>query len=246
MFRWVFAILGATFFSFPGGIVGFLVGYYIDNLNIVTINTGSNPKNKTRSNSNVSPADFELNLLSLASIVIKADGQISQNELDYVRMYFVQTYGKERANAIFRTFNDVVKKREVSAERIGSYLRSRTLYEARLQIVHFLFNVANADGIVSESEVLKIREISGYLGLRQGDFESLKAMFFKNPDSAYTILELDRNASEADIKAAYRNSVKKYHPDKLQHLDEAHRRGAEEKFRKVQEAYEQIKKERGF
>lgn len=245
MLRWIFALLGASFFNFPGGIVGFLVGYYLDNLS-VTVQTNTGAWNSKSAKQNVSPADFELNLLSLASIVIKADGQISQNELDFVRMHFVQVYGKDRANAIFRTFNEVVKKREVNAERICSYLRSRTLYEARLQIVHFLFNVANADGLVSESEVIKIREIAGYLGLRLTDFESLKAMFFKNPDSAYTILGLDRSASESEIKAAYRNSVKKYHPDRLQHLDEAHRKGAEEKFRKVQEAYEQIKKERGF
>jgi DnaJ like chaperone protein len=40
--------------------------------------------------------------------------------------------------------------------------------------------------------------------------------------------------------------AKKYHPDKLGHMDEAYRKGAEEKFRKVQEAYEQIQKERGM
>lgn len=40
--------------------------------------------------------------------------------------------------------------------------------------------------------------------------------------------------------------AKKYHPDKIQHMDEAYIKGAEEKFRKVQEAYEKIQKERGF
>lgn len=40
--------------------------------------------------------------------------------------------------------------------------------------------------------------------------------------------------------------VKKYHPDKLQHLGEEHVKGAEEKFKQVQKAYEQIQKERGL
>ena len=40
--------------------------------------------------------------------------------------------------------------------------------------------------------------------------------------------------------------AKKYHPDKVQHLGEEHQKGAEEKFRKVQEAYEQLQKELGF
>ncbi|MGO2103761.1 MAG: DnaJ domain-containing protein, partial [Psychroflexus halocasei] len=40
--------------------------------------------------------------------------------------------------------------------------------------------------------------------------------------------------------------AKKYHPDKLQHMDEVHQKGAQEKFTKVQEAYEKIQKERGL
>ncbi|MFD0863011.1 TerB family tellurite resistance protein [Sungkyunkwania multivorans] len=196
--------------------------------------------------SRVTLADFELNLLSLASLVIKADGNVSQRELDYVRQYFVSAYGKERANAVFRTFNDVVKSREVSAPRIGMLFRSRASYEVRLQIVHFLFGIAQADGAVSTAEVNRIREIAGYMQIGHRDFESLKAMFFKDADTAYRILEIDKTATDSEIKKAYRTMAKKYHPDKVQHLGEAHKKGAEEKFRKVQEAYEQLQKERGF
>jgi DnaJ like chaperone protein len=64
--------------------------------------------------------------------------------------------------------------------------------------------------------------------------------------SAYKILEIEKTASETEIKKAYRTMVKKYHPDKLQHMDEVYQKGAQEKFNKVQEAYEQIQKERGF
>ena len=79
------------------------------------------------------------------------------------------------------------------------------------------------------------------------DFESIKAMFLKQtPESAYKILEIDKSASDADVKKAYRKMVKKYHPDKLEHMDEAYKKGAREKFDKVQEAYETIQKERGF
>ncbi len=230
-------------FRFPGAIIGFVVGSLIDNF------TGSKTSFETvfqQQRENVSPADFELNLLSLASLVIKADGKVSQNELDYVRQYFVQAYGRERANATFRVFNEVIKKREVSAQRICALLQQRTRYESRLQILHFLFSIANSDGHVSEPEIKEINRIAGFLGVNYRDFESIKAMFFKNPDSAYKILEIDRTATDAEIKTAYRTMAKKYHPDKLQHMDEAYQKGAEEKFRKVQEAYEQLQKERGF
>ena len=244
MIRWFAAIVGYALFRFPGAMAGFLLGSIFDN---VSGKRGSfQTVFQNQKMGSVSPADFELNLLSLASLVIKADGTVSQSELDYVRQYFVQAYGRERANATFKVFNEVIKKREVSAQNICMLLRQRTRYESRLQILHFLFSIANADGQVSSPEVNEIRSIAGYLGVNLRDFESIKAMFFKNPDSAYKILEIEKTATTSEIKAAYRTMAKKYHPDKLQHMDEAYQRGAEEKFRKVQEAYEQLQKERGF
>ena len=244
MIRWFLAILGYTFFRLPGAILGFILGSLADNM-------GGNKGGGFRTTfqgprDRVSPADFELNLLSLASLVIKADGNISQVELDYVRNYFVQAYGKQRANETFRVFKELSQKREISASRICQLLRQRMRYESRLQVLHFLFSIANSDGYVSSPEVDQIDRIAGFLGVQQRDFESIKAMFFKNPDSAYKILEIERTATEAEIKKAYRTMAKKYHPDKLQHMDEAYRKGAEDKFRKVQEAYEQIQRERGF
>ena len=109
MLKWFGAIIGYLFFRLPGAVLGFLLGSLAENL-------GSNKGGSVFSDFNraqVSPADFELNLLSLCSIVIKADGQVSQQEMDYVREYFLSTYGKEKANAIFRTFNEVIKKREI-------------------------------------------------------------------------------------------------------------------------------------
>ncbi|HBC04096.1 MAG TPA: TerB family tellurite resistance protein [Aequorivita sp.] len=243
MLRWLLAVLGYFVYRFPGAIVGFILGSLLDNLSVkggrFQTSFGTSPQQ-------VTPADFELNLLSLASLVIKADGNVSQTELDYVRQYFVQAYGRERANATFKVFNEVIKNREISAQNICSLLRQRTRYESRLQILHFLFSIANADGSVSTAEVNEINRIAGFLGIYGRDFESIKAMFFKNPDSAYKILEIERTATNAEIKTAYRTMVKKYHPDKLQHMDEAYQKGAQEKFTKVQEAYEQLQKERGF
>jgi DnaJ like chaperone protein len=69
-------------------------------------------------------------------------------------------------------------------------------------------------------------------------------MFYKEADSAYKILEIEKSASQEEVKMAYRKMVKKYHPDKLRGLGAEHVKGAEEKFRQVQKAYEQIQKER--
>jgi len=244
MIKYVTALLGYFVLRFPGAILGFLLGSFLDNLN----KGGTRPRTVFREFAQrpVSPADFEINLLSLCSIVIKADGQVSQRELDYVRQYFVSTYGKERANAIFRTFNEVIKKREVSAERICAFLTQRTRYEVRLQLLHFLFGIAQADGQISKAEINKIRELAGYFRIGVHDFESIMAMFVKSADNAYTILEIDKSATDDEVKKAYRNMAKKYHPDRVVTDNEAIKKGAEEKFKEVQKAYETIQKERSM
>ena len=244
MIKWFAAILGFAFFRIPGAVVGFIVGSIIDSGSVKF--SGNFTKGAPAASDRVTPRDFELNLLSLCSIVIKADGQVNQRELDYVRQYFVSAYGKDRANATFRTFNEVIKNREISAQRICTFLTRHTQYPARLQIVHFLFGIANADGHVSEAEAIEIQKMAGFLRIGFQDFESIKAMFFKTGDQHYKILEIDKTASDAEVKKAYRTMAKKYHPDKVQHMDEVHIKGAEAKFKEVQKAYEQIQKERGL
>lgn len=252
MIKYIAAVLGWYFGrGFFGAVIGYFIGSAIDSL-LAKDKPTQRPKRSFKevfndaTRESVSPGDFELNLLSLASIVIKADGRVSQTELDYAREYFVRAYGKDRANATFRTFNDVIKNREISASRICQYLNARTRYEVRLQILHFLFGIAEADGSISPQEVNTLSSIAGYFRINHQDFESIKNMFIKKADSAYKILEVDRSASDDDIKRAFRTMAKKYHPDKLMDMDEAYRKGAEEKFRQVQEAYEAIQKERGL
>ncbi|MBQ4819011.1 TerB family tellurite resistance protein [Aquimarina sp. MMG016] len=243
MIKWFAAILGGIFFRFPGAILGFILGSLLDSTNI---KTSGGFKQVFSEQPKVTPKDFELNLLSLSSIVIKADGRVNQTELDYVRQYFVSAYGKERANATFRTFNEIIKSREVSAQRICMFINQHTRYPSRLQILHFLFGIANADGSVSTAEANEIQKIAGFLRINFRDFESIKAMFFKTGDHAYKILEIEKTATDTEVKKAFRTMAKKYHPDKLQHMDEVYKKGAEEKFREVQKAYDQIKKERGI
>lgn len=63
---------------------------------------------------------------------------------------------------------------------------------------------------------------------------------------AYATLGLNEHASNDDIKKAYRNLVRQYHPDSLSHLGEEEKKRASEKFLTVQQAYERIKRTRNF
>lgn len=243
--KWIGAAIGWSFGGPIGAILGLALGSVVDGMSSGNGNTvygdytsGQRPQTQ--------PGDFEVSLLILASIVIKADGKQDQRELDFVRMQFVQMYGKERANHAFRLFKEINKQQNISTREVCLQIRRMMQHASRLQLIHFLFGIAKADGLVTEDEVKQIHTIAGYLGISHNDYESIKAMFYKSADSAYKILEVDKNATNDEIKKAYRNMVKKYHPDKLTHLGEEHKKGAEDKFRQVQEAYEQLQKERGF
>ena len=111
-------------------------------------------------------------------------------------------------------------------------------------MLHFLFGISSADGIVHTNEIKVIEQIASYLGLSQNDINSIKYMFVPKTDSAYKILGVDREASVEDLKKAYRKMANKYHPDKVSHLGEDFRKAAKEKFQKLNEAFSQIKKER--
>ena len=84
------------------------------------------------------------------------------------------------------------------------------------------------------------------MGVYASDFESIKAMFVKKVDDAYTILGIDSSATDDEVKKAYREMAKKNHPDKVSYLGEDVRKAAEQKFQEINNAYDKIKKQRGM
>ena len=246
--KWIGGALGWSFGGPIGAIIGVAIGSLIDSMsNGTAIFEGDQPYQggRTRQKPQTQSGDFEVSLLILASVVIKADGKQDQREMDYVRQQFINMYGKERANHAFKLFKNI-NKQQISVRPVCLQIRQMMDHASRLQLIHFLFGIAKSDGVVTEDEVKQIYSISGYLGISHRDYDSIKAMFYNNSDNAYKVLEIDKSATVDDIKKAYRKMVKKYHPDKLIHLGKEHQKGAEEKFRQVQAAYEQIQKERGF
>ena len=128
-------------------------------------------------------------------------------------------------------------------------LNSYVNHASRLQIIHFLFGISASDNDIHDSEVALIRKIAGYLNINQYDFESIKSMFLSKEsgnslDKWYAILEVDKNATDAEVKKAHRKMVVKYHPDKLQGVSSDIVKLAEEKFLLVQKAYENVSKSR--
>ncbi len=246
--KWVGLGLGAVLVGPLGAVLGFVFGSMFDGMQSGTYEykgdgqpygRGATGTTRTR------PGDFIASMVVLSAAVMKADGKVLKSELDYVKRFFTQQFGEKLAIENMLVLREVLKQ-DVNVQQVSQQIRSFMDHASRLQLVHYLFGISSADGHVHTKEVDEIRRISNFLGIRTPDFESIKAMFYKDVYSSYKILETTPDASDDEMKKAYRKMATKYHPDKVSHLGEEFQKAAKEKFQKVQAAYEQIKKERGM
>jgi len=189
--------------------------------------------------------DFATALLVLSGAVMKADGKVLKSELEYVKTFLKQQFPPQFASEQISSFKDILKK-DFNLSQICGDITGVMSMQQRSMLVQYLFGIAKADGHVSDSEVKVIAQIAAYLRIPTMEFEQLKAMFYKSTSDAYRALGLDNTASDADVKKAYRKMAIQHHPDKYEQMGEAHQKAAKEKFQKIQEAYETIKKERGL
>ena len=221
---------------FLAGPIGAIIGYYISK----SFFDGNNDQENA----------YEISLLILSSLVIKSDGKIVKAELDYVKKFFVKTFGNQKANKYFEVFNKLNKQSLNSQLRpVCQQLNNNVNHASRLQIIHFLFGVSASDNDIHALELDLIKKISIYLNINQYYFESIQSMFLdqgssNSLDKWFAILKIGNYASDVEIKKAHRKMVIKYHPDKLQGVSSDIIKLAEEKFLLVQEAYENIMKTR--
>jgi len=236
--KWLGGSLGWVVGGPIGGLFGFLVGSMFDTT------TRQSSTHTTRS-VRTTQGDFGMSLLVLVAAVMKADGKVVKSELDYVKQFFVRQFGQESAKQALRMLKDLLKK-DIPVREVSLQIGRNMDYSSRLQLLHLLFNISLADSRLHTSEIEIIERISGYMGVSSTDFLSIKNMFIPETDSSYKILEIDPSTSNDEVKKAYRKMAMKYHPDKVSHLGEEFRKTADEKFKKVNEAYQRIKKERSM
>jgi len=228
--KWIGGAAGWMYGGPLGAFIGYQLGKYI----------GKGNQSKETS--------FEMSLLVLATMVIRVDGKIKKEELDCVRDFFINSFGKFKSEKYFRVFNEIKDNPLPSLRSVCLEINKQVNHKSRLQIIHFLFAIANSDGNLDKEELIIIKKIAQYFWISEYDFNSIEAMFNKkqNLSSSYTILGITTSATDLEIKKAYRKMVKKYHPDKLQGVGEDVVKMANEKFQSVKDAYDLIRKKRNI
>ncbi|MDD4191142.1 MAG: TerB family tellurite resistance protein [Mangrovibacterium sp.] len=236
--KWIAGGLGWAFLGPIGGILGFVVGSMLDKDAAVSESPGNVKRGTTT-------GGYVMSLLVLISAMMKADGKVLKSELNYVKGFLVRNFGTDSAREALNMLRDLLKQ-SIPVADVCRQIHKNMDYASRLQMLHFLFGIAQADGNLSTNEQELLTHIARNLGINEKDFESIRSMFFGNGDAAYKILEIEPTATVGEIKKAYRTMAMKYHPDKVSYLGDDIQKAAREKFQKVNEAYETLKKEKNF
>jgi len=224
-----------VFFGPLGGLAGFALGAIFDNADVQTL----------QQEGRTTRGDFVVSFLVLVAAMMKADGKVLRSELDYVKKYLVTAFGMEAAREALAMLRDLLRQ-DIPLRQVSMQIRQNMDYASRLQLLQMLHGISAADGQVHPEEIRVIRLVAQYMGISQNDMDSVMAVYVVDTDWAYKVLGIDRSANDEEVKKAFRKMAMKYHPDKVSYLGEDFQKIAHEKFRKVNEAYEQIKKERNM
>jgi len=237
--KWIGGGLGWALLGPLGGLLGFALGSLLDS------NTPEQGQTMRRGYGNTTQGDFLSSLIVLIAAVMKSDNRVLRSELDFVKDYFRRSFGEEGALEAIQVLRNVLDQ-NIPVEEISRQIGRNMDYSSRLQLIHLLYGISKADGLVSDEEQKTIERISHYIGIRTEDFISIRGLYADNLEAAYQVLEINSASTDDEVKKAYRKMAVKYHPDKVAYLGEEIKAQANEKFQKLNEAYEKIKKARGM
>lgn len=251
--KWIGGIVGWMAAGPIGALAGYAIGKLFegnDNNNEDRYSTYENPTYGQRNS-------FLFSLLVMSSYIIKADGKVMHSEMEFVRQFLRMNFGEaavSEGNQIL--LNLFEQRKQMDAKNpsafkntiyeCGVQIKQNMSYEQRLQLLSFLAKIAQSDGNICNEEVEALKEVALAMGLSSQEVESMLNLGGKTLEEAYKVLELTPDATDEEIKKAYRKMALKHHPDKVATLGEDVKKAAEEKFRQINNAKEMIFKARGI
>ncbi|HAH22824.1 MAG TPA: molecular chaperone DnaJ, partial [Prolixibacteraceae bacterium] len=164
--KWISGGLGWALFGPIGGILGFVLGSMIDESQGVKGQQGYQPGQPT------TRGGYVVSLLVLVAAVMKADGKVMKSELEYTKQFFVRSFGTVAAGDALKMLRDLLKQ-DIPVSDVCIQIRHNMDMPSRLQLLHFLFGIAAADGQVHASEHQLIAHIAQQMGISEKDYQSI-------------------------------------------------------------------------
>ena len=243
--KWILGGLGFAVGGPIGSIIGVLIATLFEKNG--ADNQTSSSTNRTFCAQRTTAGDVRVSIIVLIACVIKSDGRVLKSEINYIKPFLLKTFGEAGAKQALLLLKELLKQ-DIDAKAVAQQIGQHINYSTRLELVHLLLAVANADGELHELELEIISSISMNMSVQDADYQSILALYQRGKDAnwAYTALEITPSATNEEVKKAYRRMAMKYHPDKVANAGEEIRQQATDKFRAINEAYEHIKQQRGI
>lgn len=184
-------------------------------------------------------------LMALFCAIMRADGRVMRSELDYVRRFLSQSFDPADVRYALLTLRDMLKN-PPPLDYFLFQLRATLSPQGKVTILHICLGLAGADGVVSPLELQLLIQIAEGLGIPQLQYQNILSGFQKKEVDHYSVLGITRNATNEEVKKAYRMAAQQNHPDRFASEGEEKQREATEKFKRINEAYEAIKQQRGM
>ncbi len=197
---------------------------------------------------------FLFSLMVLSAHIIQADGRIMHSEMEFVRRYLRQSFGNDAAvqgNDILMRLFDYRKQQgdaqwQRQMQQACAEMALALNMESRIQLVAFLAEIIKADGQVQDAELRELRQVATWLRLDAGIADRMFALGGKSVEDAYKVLGIDPEATDEEVRKAYRKMVLENHPDRVANLGDDIKEAATRKLQEINEAKNAIYKARGM
>ncbi|ATB26708.1 TerB family tellurite resistance protein [Melittangium boletus] len=227
-------------------VAGVLVGHQVDELNVLPGPAVEVPRPSRVSQDTAAQRHFARHLCALFIEVARADGELVRDEVRVVREYFAERlrYGPEALDLVRRFLKEHLA-RPPSLEDSAAACRDELNVPSRLLLLDALYGLALVDGQLHRAEQETLRRVAQGLGLTEEQLRSVTARHFGDGEVHYTRLGLTPDASDADVKSAFRRLAAMHHPDRVAQLGPGAVEEASRRFQEIREAYDKIRGLRG-
>lgn len=191
---------------------------------------------------------FTVGVIALGAKMAKADGVVVLDEVRAFRDVFkVPDHEMKNVARLFDLAKQDVAGFQAYAEQLAKLMPDdKPILE---DVLDGLFHIAKADQVLHPKEMAFLQEVARIFGFTEAEFEGIEARHVLDVGhNPYKVLGLERDVSDAALKAQYRQLVKDNHPDRLlgRGVPQEFLAIATERLKAVNKAYDLISKERGL
>lgn len=197
------------------------------------------------------PADYRSALILLAAQYVKHKQHQRTAQIKFLRSFFEQSFPERLSTSEFSLFNKLLTI-DIPFSRVLFHIRNSLSYGQRMQLLHFLSGLISVTGTVHQGDISFLRFCVIYTGINENDYYNIYRMYFASDQvfevkihdeelaRSFHLLEVPFDASEDEVRKAYRKKVRQHHPDYFRDKSIEEQQQSHEYFLQIDKAFKNI------